>query len=57
LASIAIPLRDGARLMGSINIVWLKNAFSIEAFAARHLHELQDVAAEIVGSVRSRRKR
>jgi IclR family mhp operon transcriptional activator len=57
LASIAIPLRDGARVMGSINIVWLKNAFSIEAFAARHLHELQDVAAEIVGSVRSRRKR
>jgi IclR family transcriptional regulator, mhp operon transcriptional activator len=57
LASIAIPLRDGARVMGSINIVWLKNAFSIEAFAARHLHELQDAAAEIVGSVRSRRKR
>src|SRR5260370_37742165 len=30
LASIAIPLRDGVRVMGSINIVWLKNAFSIE---------------------------
>jgi IclR family mhp operon transcriptional activator len=57
LISIAVPLLDGARVLGSLNIVWLKTAFSIEAFAARHLGELQDAAAEIVSSFRSRSKR
>ena len=57
LISIAVPLRDGARVLGSINIVWLRTAFSVEVFAARHLEELQDAAAEIVSSVRGRRAR
>jgi IclR family transcriptional regulator, mhp operon transcriptional activator len=57
LISIAIPLRDGARVLGSINIVWLRTAFSVEAFAAQHLGELQDAAAEIVSSLRSRKRR
>ncbi|WP_050421773.1 IclR family transcriptional regulator domain-containing protein [Bradyrhizobium tropiciagri] len=57
LLAIAVPLRDGARVLGSINIVWLKTAFSVEAFAARHLGELQDAAAEIVSATRTRRKR
>lgn len=57
LFAISVPLRDGPRVLGAINMLWLKNAFSIEAFAGRHLGELQDAAAEIVSSVRSRRKR
>jgi IclR family transcriptional regulator, mhp operon transcriptional activator len=57
LFSISVPLRDGSRVLGAMNMLWLKNAFSIEAFAARHLGELQNVAAEIVSSVRRRRKR
>ena len=57
LFSISVPLRDGSRALGAINMLWLKNAFSIEAFAARHLGELQNAAAEIVSSVRRRRKR
>ncbi|WFU15261.1 IclR family transcriptional regulator C-terminal domain-containing protein [Bradyrhizobium sp. CB3481] len=57
LFSIAVPLRDGQRVLGAINMLWLKTAFSIEAFAARHLGELQDAAKEIVSSVRSRRRR
>jgi IclR family transcriptional regulator, mhp operon transcriptional activator len=57
LISIAVPLRDGARVLGSLNFVWLKTAFSIEAFAARHLAELQDAAADIVSSFRNRSKR
>ncbi|MCK1491923.1 hypothetical protein IVA98_07890 [Bradyrhizobium sp. 160] len=46
LFSISVPLRDGSRAVGAINMLWLKNAFSIEAFAARHLGELQNAAAE-----------
>ncbi|MCC8974493.1 IclR family transcriptional regulator domain-containing protein [Bradyrhizobium brasilense] len=57
LFSIAVPLRDGQRVLGAINMLWLKTAFSIEAFAARHLGELQDTAKEIVSSVRSRTRR
>lgn len=57
LFAISVPLRDGPRVLGAINILWLKNASSIEVFAARHLGELQDAADEIVRSVRNRRKR
>ncbi len=57
LFSISVPLRDGSRVPGAINMLWLKSAFSIEAFAARHLGELQDAAAEIVSSLRRRSRR
>jgi IclR family mhp operon transcriptional activator len=50
-------LRDGQRVLGAINMLWLQTAFSIEAFAASHLGELQDAAAEIVSSFRSRSRR
>jgi IclR family mhp operon transcriptional activator len=57
LFSIAVPLRDGSRILGAINMLWLKKAFSTEAFAARHLADLQAAAAEIVSSLRSRSRR
>ncbi len=52
LLAIAVPLRDGQRVVGAINIVWLRTAFTVEAFAARHLSDLQGAAAEIVSSMR-----
>jgi IclR family mhp operon transcriptional activator len=52
LAAIVVPLQDGARVHGSINILWIKTAFTVEEFAARHLADLQAAAREIVESVR-----
>ena len=52
LAAIVVPLKDGTRVHGSINILWIKTAFTVEEFAARHLADLQAAAAEIVASVR-----
>ena len=57
LISIAVPLRDEPRVLGSINIVWLKSAFSVDAFASRHLADLQEAAVEIVNVLRKRAKR
>jgi IclR family mhp operon transcriptional activator len=57
LLAIAVPLRDGPRVVGAINIVWLRTAFTVEAFAARYLSDLQAAAAEIVGSLRTRSRR
>jgi IclR family mhp operon transcriptional activator len=59
LAGMAIPLQDGKRVYGCINILWIKTAFKIEEFAARHLADLQAAAHEIVTTLRetSRRKR
>jgi IclR family transcriptional regulator, mhp operon transcriptional activator len=57
LFSIAVPLRDGSRVLGAINMLWLKTAFSIEVFAARHLADLQQAAAEIVNALRKRARR
>jgi IclR family transcriptional regulator, mhp operon transcriptional activator len=54
LAAIAVPLRDRTRVHGSINILWLRTAFTVEEFAARHLADLQAAAAEIVDSLRDR---
>src|SRR5262245_16165435 len=53
LAAIAVPLLDRTRVHGSINILWVKSAFTPEQFAARHLADLQEAAAEIVRSLRS----
>jgi IclR family mhp operon transcriptional activator len=57
LAAIAVPLRDRSRVHGSINILWIKAAFTVEQFAARHLADLQTAAAEIVASLRARSPR
>jgi IclR family mhp operon transcriptional activator len=50
-AAIAVPLLDRTRVHGSINILWIKAAFTVEDFALRHLADLQAAAREIVGSL------
>jgi IclR family transcriptional regulator, mhp operon transcriptional activator len=57
LAAIAVPLSDRARVHGSINILWLKSAFTVEEFAALHLADLQAAAGEIVESLRTPSRR
>jgi IclR family transcriptional regulator, mhp operon transcriptional activator len=57
LAAIAVPLRDRSRVHGSINILWIRSAFTVEQFAARYLADLQAAAAEIVASLRARPRR
>ena len=56
-AAMAVALSDGARVHGSINILWIKTAFTVEQFAAKHLADLQDAAREIVSSLASPTKR
>ena len=51
LAAIAVPLLDRARVHGSINILFIRTAFSVEEFAARHLGALQAAAHEIVAAL------
>ena len=53
LAAIAVPILDGARVHGSINILWIKTAFTTEQFAARHLAALQAASCDIVATLRS----
>jgi IclR family mhp operon transcriptional activator len=48
LAAIAVPLRGRAKVYGSINILWIKKAFTVEQFAVDHLAELQNAAQQIV---------
>jgi IclR family transcriptional regulator, mhp operon transcriptional activator len=57
LAAIAVPLLDRTRVHGSINILWIKSAFTIEQFADRHLSDLRAAAAEIVSSLQTQRRR
>src|SRR5262249_14324446 len=52
LAAISIPLPDRTRGHRSGHILWIKNAFTIQEFAARHLADLRAAAAEIVDSLR-----
>jgi len=48
LAGIAVPLVDGDRVHGSINILWVRRAMTVEEMVAHHLGDLQAAAAEIV---------
>jgi IclR family mhp operon transcriptional activator len=57
LAGIAVPLLDRNRVHGSINILWVKTAMTIEECAARYLTDLKDAAAEIVASLQARGRR
>jgi IclR family transcriptional regulator, mhp operon transcriptional activator len=61
LAAIAVPLLDGKRVHGAINILWVNTAYTIEDFARRHLADLQGAARDIVaslhGTVRTRSHR
>jgi IclR family mhp operon transcriptional activator len=52
LQAIAVPLLDRTKVHGSINILWIKTAFTVERFAAQHLDDLRFAAAEIVESLR-----
>ena len=54
LAAIVVPLLDRPRVYGSINILWIKTAFTVEQFADRHLADLEAAAAEIVAALRQR---
>jgi IclR family mhp operon transcriptional activator len=52
-----VPLQDTGRTIGAINMLWLRPAFTVEAFAARYLGDLQAASAEIVVSLRKRSRR
>ena len=51
LYAIAVPLIDGLRVHGAINLLWLRQAGSVEAFAKTHLADIKAAAAEIVLSL------
>jgi IclR family transcriptional regulator, mhp operon transcriptional activator len=51
LASIAVPLRLERRVLGALNLVWLKKAYSIEHMLREHLRDLKAAAAEIVSAL------
>jgi IclR family mhp operon transcriptional activator len=57
LAGIAVPLLDRTRVHGSINILWIRTAMTIEECAARYLTDLKAAADEIVRSLQSRARR
>lgn len=52
LMGIAMALRDGPRVYGAINIIWIKTAFTVDEFATRHLADLQAAAREIIHALR-----
>lgn len=51
LAAIVVPLLDRERVHGSINILFVKTAYTVQQFAARHLADLQAAAREIVAAL------
>jgi IclR family mhp operon transcriptional activator len=55
LAGIAVPLLDGSRVHGVINIIWVKAARSIDDMVRDHLADLRAAASDIVQSLRDRR--
>jgi IclR family transcriptional regulator, mhp operon transcriptional activator len=57
LAGMALPLLDGMRVHGTVNILWVRTAMTIEEFAKRHLADLQAAAQEIVVALKSSPRR
>jgi IclR family transcriptional regulator, mhp operon transcriptional activator len=57
LAGIAVPLLDRTRVHGSINLLWIRTALTVEDFAARYLGDLNTAASAIVRSLQGRAPR
>ena len=57
LWGIAVPLLDRTRVHGSINIIWIRTAMTVDECAIRYLADLKQAAAEIVSSLESRARR
>ena len=51
LYAIAVPLIAGKRVYGAINLLWLRQAGTVESFARSRLAELKSAAGEIVASL------
>lgn len=51
LASIAVPVRLERRVLGALNLVWLKKAYLIEHMVRKHLRDLKAAASEIVSAL------
>jgi IclR family mhp operon transcriptional activator len=51
LSGIAVPLLDGRRVHGVINIIWAKAAKTVDDMVRDHLADLQAAAGEIVVSL------
>lgn len=56
LAAIAVPILGRSRVHGSINILWIKTAFTVEQFAANHLAQLQEAARQIAALLEDGRR-
>lgn len=46
-SSIAVPIMDGARVLGCLNIIWIDSAIRFETATARYLPMLRAAAARI----------
>jgi IclR family mhp operon transcriptional activator len=55
LAAIAVPILGRSRVYGSINILWIKTAFTVEQFAAKHCNQLQHAAQQVADSIEGAR--
>lgn len=54
VSAIAVPVMDGAYAMGSINLVWISQAATEEAFVRAHLEQLLEAARQIGDAVAER---
>jgi IclR family transcriptional regulator, mhp operon transcriptional activator len=57
LAAIAVPLVNGQRVYGAINLLWIKAAFPIDEFASVHLPALKAAARDIVDAMSREHRR
>ena len=60
LDAIAVPIMTGGKVLGCVNIVWLRHLRLKDEIVKNHLADLQDTAAAIADAMRSksaRRKR
>jgi IclR family mhp operon transcriptional activator len=51
MAGIAVPILQGGRVHGTINIMWVRRALTLDDIVAQHLADLQTAAAEIAAAL------
>jgi IclR family mhp operon transcriptional activator len=51
LAGIAVPIKNGERIYGTINILWVRRALTEKNLVKMHLKDLEGAAIEIASSI------
>lgn len=55
IGAIAVPVTRGERVVACVNMLWIAETMTVEAFAAKHLESLKEAAGELAACIEQKK--